>query len=147
MRQFLIITTLTCIALLKCDASFAKEPLNELYWKINEYPGETFQYIEAEEYQGGKIAIDYACQQNAGSSGTYTGTVLTYNSSGSFPAQKSGYCMLRRPFIPGTYQGRYYTASLYCNGEKKEMMDNSPCNGADEIEKNKNEGPPECPSS
>lgn len=147
MRKLFIITALTYVWLLADNAAFAEEPINELYWKIDEYPDITFEYIEAEEYQGGKIAIDYACQQNPGSNGTYTGTVIIYNSSGSLPAQKSGYCMLRRPFVPGTYQGMYYTASLYCNGETREAMDNSPCNGADPIDKKKNEGPPECPTS
>lgn len=76
----------------------AAEPVDQLYWKTDEYPTETFLYTTTDPYSGAMAAIDYACLQYAGSNGTYTNEVDMADSSVNFPAEKAGYCLLRGLF-------------------------------------------------
>ena len=125
--------------------AFAADPLGQLYWKTNEYPDETFLYNTTDQYNGAVASIDYACTQYAGSSGTYTNSVDMADSSINYPAEKAGYCLLQRPFFPGTFQGQLYYTYLYCNGEKRTMMNDSPCQQPLETyEPNRNFGPALC---
>ncbi len=101
-------------------------PEGELYWIVEDYPDISFPHTTTETYNGAENAIDYACTQNAGI-GTYSGNIQILNSSMNFPAQKGGYCQNSKPFFPGTFNGNFYVAFLYCNGEKRELMDDTPC--------------------
>ena len=125
--------------------ALAADPVDQLYWKTDEYPEETFLYNTTDPYNGAVASIDYACLQYAGNNGTYTNAVDMADSSVNFPAEKAGYCLLKRPFFPGTFRGQLYYTYLYCNGEKREMMDDSPCQQAIEpYDPDRNLGPAVC---
>ncbi len=119
----------------------AEQPVNRLYWATEEYPTEYVLWDEGQPYEGGYAALDSACRQNPGG-GTYTGVVQIVNSSGNLPGMKTGYCKVRKGVLPGTYFGALYSAYLYCNGVKRDMMDNTSCQPqAPELDPNANLGP------
>ena len=100
-------------------------PEGQLYWLVETYPDQFFLHNPADTYHGAMPAIDYACRQNSGGAGTYTGTVNMHTSGNNFPAQKGGWC--RNQTIIGVFDGAYYSAYSYCNGEKREQLDDSIC--------------------
>lgn len=99
----------------------AAPPVNKLYWATEEYPTEYVLWDKNQPYEGGYAAIDHACRQNPGR-GVYTGAVQIVNSSGDLPGKKTGYCKVRIGGWPGTQLGALYSAYLYCNGVKKDML-------------------------
>ncbi len=118
----------------------AEQPVNQLYWATENYPTEYKLWDESLPYEGGYEALDYACRQNPGS-GTYANTVQIENSWGDLPAEKAGYCKVWRDNLPGTYYGALYYAYLYCNGVKRDMMDNTSCQSqVPELDRNANLG-------
>ena len=101
-------------------------PKGQLYWATEQFPDHYFEYTQtAIDYNGALYVLDYACRQNSGSSGAYNGTIDIDASANNFPAQKCGWC-INNTFI-GPMDGAYYTASLYCNGELRQIYDTSPC--------------------
>ncbi len=121
-------------------------PEGELYWATEDYPDNTFLYDSGEAYTGAVAALDYACQQYHGSNGgTYTGEVHIDASANNYPAQKGGWCIVNYPYI-GWMDAAYYTAYLYCNGIKRDMLDDNPvCEApAPTLDPNKNLGHPPC---
>ena len=121
-------------------------PEGELYWATEDYPDNTFLYDSGETYTGAMAALEYACQQDPGgsSSGTYTGQVDI--DSQNFPAEKVGACQIHYPGFPNSFDGNSYTAYLYCNGIKRDMLDDNPvCEApAPTLDPNKNLGHPPC---
>jgi hypothetical protein len=125
MNKLLLLAIFILLIILQpCFSSAAPE--GELYWVVETYPDQFFLHNTTDTYNGAEPAIDYACQQSPGT-GTYTGDVRMLDSSTNYPAEKAGYCRNTRPFVPTPFDGNLYTAYLYCNGEKREQMDNSPC--------------------
>lgn len=138
------ITVGTFLVLLTLSAySSAADPAGELYWKTVDYPVVFFLYTTTDTYNGAEVAIDYACEQNAGSPGTYSGNVRIWTSSSNFPAEKTGSCLNTRPFFPGTFEGKSYTAHLFCNGVQRDWLDDSPCQPpVVSVNNGRNLGPP-----
>lgn len=124
----------------------AEPPQGQLYWATETYP--LFYVVRNTTLpnNGAYAVLEHACQQYPGN-GTYTGVVRIDTHANDFPAQVGGYCRIRRPLIPTTMDGQLYVAYLYCNGEKRDMMDDlSPCAPpALGPEKEANLGPPPCP--
>ena len=55
------------------------QPEGMLYWAMDEYPEQYFQYTSDEAtYNGAISALDYGCRQFNGGSGTYTGTIKIF---------------------------------------------------------------------
>ncbi len=138
---------LTMLFIFLLPLSALAYPVGQLYWATENYPDQTYLYDAVVTYKEAISPLDYACQQNSGSNGTYTGDVMIDTSANNFAAQKGGWCMNHHPYV-GNIQGNYYTAYLYCNGEQRDMFDDSPCSPpAPVIEPNKNLGQPEsdCP--
>lgn len=118
-------------------------PEGQLYWLIGDNQENFFLYNTFDLYHGAENAIDQACLQAPGI-GTYSREIRV-PSSLDFPAEKAGYCQNTRPFVPGTFDGNLYYASLYCNGEKREMMDDSSCDApSPPLDLELNQGSP-CP--
>ena len=103
----------------------ADPPEGALYWITEEYPNNYFLYDEVAQHTGAVAAIDYACTQESGSNGNYTGRVDMYDTSND--TEKAGWCINQHPFFPGDVNGEYYTAYLYCNGVKRLLNDMSTC--------------------
>lgn len=117
---------LSCLVFVPLTA-FA-QPEGMLYWAMDQYPEQFFQYTSDEETSNGAIsAMDYGCRQFNGGSGTYTGNIRIDGSGNNFPAQKGGWCQ-NRTYI-GIMDGAYYTTYLYCNGNKRDIFDDSDCQG------------------
>ncbi len=124
MKRYLPIVS--SLILLFCSSQFLfAGPEGLLYWLIGDDQESFFLYNTFDLYHGAENAIDQACLQAPGI-GTYSGEIRV-PSSLDFPAEKAGYCQNTRPFVPGTFDGNLYYAFLYCNGEKREMMDDSSC--------------------
>lgn len=117
-------------------------PEGVLYWITSQYPENFFEYVNDNAVSNGAtFALDYGCRQSHGGSGTYTGNVRIDSSANDFPAQKGGWC--RNQTFIGIMDGAYYTAYLYCNGDRRDMFDDSDCQIAT-IPPEKNFGGPTC---
>ncbi|MCB2217243.1 hypothetical protein [Desulfofustis glycolicus] len=113
----------------------------QLYWLVGDDQENFFLYNTFDLYQGAENAIDQACLQAPGI-GTFSGEIRV-PSSLNFPAEKAGYCQNNRPLVPGTFDGNLYYAFLYCNGDKREMMDDSSCEVPSAVlDLESNQGPP-----
>lgn len=126
------------------EAGFAY-PENQLYWVVEEYPTDFFLYETSTTYNGAEDAIKHACSESPGS-GTYSGSIRILTSSNNFPAEKAGYCQITSLGV-GPFDGNLYYAYLYCNGEKREQMDDSDClPPPPPFTPNRNLGPPPDPA-
>jgi len=123
-------------------------PEGEVYWATEDYPDQTFPYDpeDADSYSGAIAALDYACQKKPSSnpSAEYTGEVNIEDIN--FAAEKGGWCRVRYPGFPTTFNGATYTAYLYCNGVKFDRDNESPsCEPPIPVlDPNKNLGKPPC---
>jgi len=123
--QQILLILLGCLGMFQCllPSMALAEPVGQLYWKTSQYPESFFAYTnDSATYNGAFAALHYGCLQNNGGNGNYTGGVSI---DISFEAEVDGWC-LNRTFI-GVVPGAHYTAFLYCNGVKRDMFDNSPC--------------------
>lgn len=110
------------VLLLLCPRNAPAFP-EGLYWVVEQFPDAFFPYNASEPRAGAERAIDAACRINPGQ-GVYTGGLVFQI---QFPAHKAALCQVRRPPIPGTIFGNYYHAVLYCNGVKRDEMNDDPC--------------------
>ena len=92
-------------------------PEGQLYWVVENYPSHFVLYDVScsDGDQCAENAIDYACQQNSGGSGTYIGVDMNIYAE-YFPARKGGWCVKHTSY--GNFNANYYIAYLYCNGKK-----------------------------
>jgi len=127
MKGFLAAWSFLIVCLLFPLRSYAF-PEGQLYWLVVNYPSHFVVYdISCSDgYQCAKDALIYACQQYSGSAGTFTSAIDMDNYANNFPAQKGGWCINHTSY--GDFDGEYYLANLYCNGEKRiDPLDDSSC--------------------
>jgi hypothetical protein len=126
MTALKIALTVFVLFALPVSSLSAEPPEGQLYWLTDEYPSPDnyVLYDEAAQHTGAVAAIDYACTQNSGSNGTYTGTVSMYYTSEY--TEKAGWCV-NYHWLTGNVNGENYTAYLYCNGIKRPLNDMSSC--------------------